>query len=179
MRTNHNHGDISNTILMEAVSKNPKPKNPKHSDVQRTRDSKPISKGRRYSVDVVSSKPIISFVRSNKTSISKRRLSIGNSKAESDGSTDDKQSEVRSILKSGLSASKSPSIQPPGTESSVSEDNKGATDVKCSYRLPKTKEPSKLRKCVSFKEEELSESVSRRRYSSPTLDVSTNYLIPA
>lgn len=181
MRTNHNFGNISNTVFMETVPKISKPRILKQNDgittKPKARDTCLVSRGRRYSVDIVSSKPIINHVRSSKNSISNRRFSLGTNKTDSDvtGTSEDKQSEVRSILKSGFNTTRSISVHSSGTESTVSEDTKG--DVKCSYRLPKTKEPSKLRKCVSFKEEDLTESISRRRYSSPALDMSTNYLI--
>lgn len=190
MRRDNMIGSVKTIRLMDTLPKTTKQHSSKHitgtTSKPKQKDNGAVSRHRRYSVDIVSSKPIVSHNNKNghegasDRRFTQRRFSLCTTKLESDKSKENnisnKQSEVRSILKSGVSSVCSSSVHSSETESSISEE-KQSSDVKCSYRLPKSTGTGKLRKCVSFREDEFNGESRTRRFSSPAMDLSANFLL--
>lgn len=192
MRRENIAGVARTTEIMETITKPAKPHTAKHltglSLKPKSKEHGTVPRQRRYSLDIVSSKPITCHSHKDKDCrekvedrrFSERRYSLctklDNGKPK-DIISQNRQSEMKSILKSGVSSICN-SVHSSEAESSTgSDDKQPSSDVKCSYRLPKETETGKLRKSVSFKEDESRAVSARRRFSSPAVDanISLNY----
>lgn len=190
MRRDNILGGTRTGGLMDTISKSTKPPTIKHTIGMhsKTKAKECVPRYRRYSVDIVSSKPITSHSQKGKNGhegvvdrrFSQRRHSLC-TKLETAKSKETccTGNEVRSILKSGFSSVCNSSVHSSESESSTGSDDKQSTsnDVKCSYRLPKSTGTGQLRKSVSFREDTSSTNGEGRRLSSPVMDTSTNYLL--
>jgi hypothetical protein len=198
MRRENIAGVVRTTEIMDTITKPAKPHTAKHltglSLKPKSKEHGTVPRQRRYSLDIVSSKPITCHSHKDKDCrekvedrrFSQRRYSLctklDNGKPkEKDIISQNRQSEMKSILKSGASSICN-SVHSSEAESSTgSDDKQPSSDVKCSYRLPKETETGKLRKSVSFKEIESRAVSARRRFSSSAMDanISSNYSLSA